>query len=85
MKIFTNIFRESNKSEALKVKDGKIVKSYWKDLTVGDVVIVQSDERIPADLVVLATSHKDGITHLETSTLDGEKHLKPRLAPKETH
>lgn len=45
---------------------------------------MQKDERIPADLVILSSEDDDGVAYLETSTLDGEKHLKPRLAPKET-
>lgn len=42
------------------------------------------DERIPADLVLISTSSENGVAYLETSTLDGEKHLKPRYSPKET-
>jgi magnesium-transporting ATPase (P-type) len=61
-----------------------VVPTYWKDLIIGDIVIVQKDERIPADLVLISSEHKDGVAHLETSTLDGEKHLKPRTALHET-
>lgn len=57
---------------------------YWKNLKVGDIVFIRKDERIPADLVLLSTSNLNGTAYLETSTLDGEKHLKPRHAPKET-
>lgn len=57
---------------------------YWKNLKVGDIVIVGKDERIPADLVLISTSNENGVAYLETSTLDGEKHLKPRNCPKET-
>lgn len=45
---------------------------------------MMKDERIPADLVLLTSEHKDGVAYLETSTLDGEKHLKPRTALTET-
>lgn len=58
--------------------------TFWKELIVGDIVIVQKDERIPADLVLISSEHKEGVAHLETSTLDGEKHLKPRTALYET-
>lgn len=79
-----NLYRKSNRSKTLKIKDGKVNIVYWKDLIIGDIVIVRKDERIPADLVLLASENQDGVAHLETSTLDGEKYLKPRLAPKET-
>jgi magnesium-transporting ATPase (P-type) len=32
----------------------------------------------------LTTENIEGTAYLETSTLDGEKHLKPRYCPKET-
>lgn len=51
---------------------------------MGDIVFIKKDERIPADLVLLSSSNDSGTTYLETSTLDGEKHLKPRFSPKET-
>lgn len=40
-------------------------------------------EIISADIVVLQTS-MDGICFIETSSLDGEKNLKPKQAIKET-
>ena len=53
-------------------------------MRVGDVIIVHKNERICADLIVLSTSTPDGVCFMETSTLDGEKHLKPRVCLKET-
>lgn len=50
----------------------------------GDLIIVPKDNRIPADLVLLATCTEEGVGFMETSTLDGEKHLKPRYSLKET-
>jgi magnesium-transporting ATPase (P-type) len=51
---------------------------------VGDIILVRKDTRIPADLVMLASSLEDGVGFMETSTLDGEKNLKPRACLKET-
>jgi magnesium-transporting ATPase (P-type) len=45
---------------------------------MGDFVLLQDNERIPADLLVIANSNHDGRCYMETSTLDGEKNLKPR-------
>lgn len=50
----------------------------WSKIEVGDLVLVQKNERIPADLLMLKTSDSKGRGFIETSTLDGEKHLKPR-------
>lgn len=41
-------------------------------LKVGDIVIVEKDERVPADLVLLRTSDKSGSVFVRTDQLDGE-------------
>jgi phospholipid-transporting ATPase len=46
--------------------------------------LVRKDTRIPADMVLLASAKEDGVGFMETSTLDGEKNLKPRSSLKET-
>ncbi|KAJ3331183.1 hypothetical protein HDU76_003844 [Blyttiomyces sp. JEL0837] len=48
----------------------------WKDLRVGDLVKVEQDEPIPADIVLLGSSQDNGICYIETSNLDGESNLK---------
>lgn len=49
-------------------------------LKVGDVIIVEKDERVPADLVLLRTSDKSGAVFVRTDQLDGETDWKLRLA-----
>ena len=39
---------------------------------------------IPADVVVLGSEFESGACYIETSSLDGEKNLKPKSALKET-
>jgi phospholipid-translocating ATPase len=41
-------------------------------LKVGDIIIVEKDERVPADLVLLRTSDKSGAVFVRTDQLDGE-------------
>ena len=55
----------------------------WKDLFVGDIIRVESEEYFPADAIVLASSDKNGNCFIMTSSLDGEKNLKPKYALKE--
>lgn len=59
-------------------------RTLWKKLEVGDVVLLQEDDQIPADIVVLSTSDPEGVCYVETKNLDGETNLKPRKSLKAT-
>lgn len=54
------------------------MKKHWKELLVGDIVRLSCNEVIPADIVLLSSSHEKGLCFLETSNLDGESNLKQR-------
>lgn len=47
---------------------------------MGDLIIVDKDERVPADLVLLRTSESTGAVFVRTDQLDGETDWKLRLA-----
>ncbi|XP_043268866.1 probable phospholipid-transporting ATPase IIB isoform X2 [Venturia canescens] len=49
-------------------------------LKVGDMVIVEKGQRVPADLVLLRTTEKSGACFVRTDQLDGETDWKLRLA-----
>lgn len=49
-------------------------------LKVGDVIVVEKNERVPADLILLRTSDRSGSVFVRTDQLDGETDWKPRLA-----
>ncbi|KAH8412310.1 hypothetical protein KR009_001150 [Drosophila setifemur] len=49
-------------------------------LKVGDVIIVEKNERVPSDLILLRTSDRSGSVFVRTDQLDGETDWKPRLA-----
>ncbi len=59
-------------------------QKYWKDVRVGDILLIKNNESIPADLIVLATSDTQRICYVETKNLDGETNLKIRQAPANT-
>ncbi|KAJ8654409.1 hypothetical protein O0I10_009979 [Lichtheimia ornata] len=52
----------------------------WKDLNVGDYIMMRSSDDVPADVVILATSDDDNICYIETQNLDGETNLKVKNA-----
>jgi phospholipid-translocating ATPase len=52
----------------------------WKDIRVGDVILLYRDENVPADVVVLYATGPNDIAYIETMALDGETNLKSKQA-----
>ncbi|KAK8054699.1 phospholipid-translocating P-type ATPase [Apiospora phragmitis] len=55
-------------------------KTQWQVLRVGDVICLEKDDNIPADIVLLQASGPDGVAYIETMALDGETNLKSKRA-----
>jgi phospholipid-transporting ATPase len=43
----------------------------WQGIRVGDVIRLESDDFIPADVILLSSSEPEGFCYIETSNLDG--------------
>eukprot|EP01035_Chromulina_nebulosa_P017968 gene17968-23598_t len=76
--------KEANASIAIKLnkQTNKLVECQWYELQVGDIVKIQSREKIPADIVILCVAEQaetpQGLCYVETKSLDGETNLKVR-------
>ncbi|RDW88750.1 hypothetical protein BP6252_00782 [Coleophoma cylindrospora] len=61
---------------------GPWAKVKWSCVEVGDIVRLERDEPVPADIVLLHSDGPNGIAFVDTMDLDGETNLKSKQAPK---
>ena len=47
---------------------------------MGDIITIEKDQRVPADMVLLRTTEKAGSCFIRTDQLDGETDWKLRVA-----
>ncbi|KAI1174893.1 hypothetical protein F4777DRAFT_552254 [Nemania sp. FL0916] len=70
--------REISPDDDDKNSDYKWAKVEWRDVKVGDIVKLDRDEAVPADLILLHATGENGIAYIDTMDLDGETNLKSR-------
>ena len=52
----------------------------WRDIKVGDIIRVQRNQTIPADIALLSVDSVKHLAYIETMALDGETSLKTKQA-----
>ncbi|PWY87714.1 haloacid dehalogenase-like hydrolase [Aspergillus heteromorphus CBS 117.55] len=74
----SGMFSQSAPSDGVSVssdsQDWAPVK--WQHIKVGDVVRLERDQPVPADMVLLHADGPNGVAYVETMALDGETNLK---------
>lgn len=73
--------RQINRTPIRILREGVFQNLKWKDVIVGDIVEVLSDEAIPCDMLLLMSSSDDQQCYITTANLDGESNLKVRSVP----
>ena len=56
----------------------KFVYKKWKNILVGDILELNLNDVIPADIVLLESSDENEMCFIETANLDGETNLKQK-------
>ncbi|XP_041454090.1 probable phospholipid-transporting ATPase IIB [Lytechinus variegatus] len=72
--------REVNMQQYYKLTRTGLVKVPSSELQVSDLIVVEKNQRVPADLVLLRTTERNGACFIRTDQLDGETDWKLRLA-----
>ena len=58
----------------------KLRKEKWMYIRTGDIIMIEQDTQVTADVILLSTSDNNNLAFIETAELDGETNLKVRTA-----
>lgn len=68
--------KENNQSTQNEL--GPWITKKWREVRVGDLVKLNRDDWVPADILLVSSDGPNGVAYIETAALDGESNLKAK-------